>query len=218
MIVNAKMMFYEHSLRIPMLFKGPGIARNSTFDWLGTQVDLAPTILGLAGIAAPPHMDGTDLVPLLVRADTAAAQREALPGSVRAHLNGAAGAPLPQRLASYHVYYNQGPWETGCGHEPPVNWCKPKRHPLDDWSNTWMGVHYRSPHDGAAYKYAAYDPYGKQSNFSQPYMHLLFNLTADPFELENVYNTTLKRQPELVAELEAVLRQYSTCEGQTCVM
>ena len=218
MIVDAKMMFFEHSLRIPMLFKGPGIARNSTFDFLGTQVDLAPTILGLAGIAAPPYMDGKDLVPLLVRADTAAAQREALPGSVRMHLSGAAGAPPPQRTASYHVYYNQGPWETGCGHEPPSNWCKPQRHPLDDWSNTWMGVHYRSPHDGAAYKYAAFDPYGKQSNFSQPYMHLLFNLTADPFELDNVYNATLASQPALVAELEAVLRQYSTCAGQSCAM
>ena len=81
-----------------------------------------------------------------------------------------------------------------------------------------MGVHYRSPRGGASYKYAAYDPYGKQSNFSQPYMHVLFNLTADPFELVNIYNATVASQPELVAELEAVLRQYSTCEGSSCEM
>ena len=38
MLSNAKMQFYDHSLHIPMLFSGPGIAHGSTLDFLGTQV------------------------------------------------------------------------------------------------------------------------------------------------------------------------------------
>eukprot|EP00663_Eupelagonemidae_sp_cell21sb_P002896 gene2896-3099_t len=137
MMVTSKMQFYEHSLRIPMLFMGPGIRRNSTFDWLGTQVDLAPTILGLAGIDAPSYIDGKSFAPLLVNRETAAEQGERLPAS---------------------------------------------------------------------------------SDFAQPYMHLLFNLSADAYELNNIYNSTKATTTgaALVASLEAKLRAYATCKGKHC--
>lgn len=41
---------YEHDLRIPFVIRGPGIAPNSTFSWMGTNVDVMPTLLGLAGL------------------------------------------------------------------------------------------------------------------------------------------------------------------------
>merc|ERR1712159_19115 len=40
---------YENDLRIPMVIRGPGITKNSTFDYLASNVDTMPTILGLAG-------------------------------------------------------------------------------------------------------------------------------------------------------------------------
>lgn len=40
-----------------------------------------------------------------------------------------------------------------------------ERHPLDDWSNTYIGLTVHSPEFGHL-KYAEYDPYGKQSNFT----------------------------------------------------
>eukprot|EP01047_Picozoa_sp_COSAG01_P087600 COSAG01_NODE_20228_length_964_cov_1.880925_1_plen_55_part_10 len=49
-----------------MLFSGPGIKAGSRSDFLGTQVDLAPTMLGLAGIPKPSYMDGKSLVSLIV--------------------------------------------------------------------------------------------------------------------------------------------------------
>merc|ERR1719445_514954 len=52
MLPSNKFLLYEHSLRIPMVFMGPGIKPNSTLSFLGTQVDLAPSILGLADINA----------------------------------------------------------------------------------------------------------------------------------------------------------------------
>ena len=81
-----KFVFYEHSRRIPAVFAGPGIRVGSRFGFLGTNVDVAPTILGLAGIAPVDGTDGRSMVPLLVSADTAAAQGGMLPPSVAGHL------------------------------------------------------------------------------------------------------------------------------------
>lgn len=177
----------------------PGIAPNSTLDFLGTQVDYAPTILALADLPTPSYMDGTNLVPLLVSGDVAELQGVPLPPSVDRSLlraanaaakslhmdvfnaahaastsNGsavaaaatslssaaivaaakaAAKAAIEQRDTSFHAYYNQGPWMTGCGNLPASNWCKAARHRLDDWSNTWIAlVHTDRAGGGAKYK------------------------------------------------------------------
>ena len=41
---------YENDIRIPMVIRGPGIQPNSSFDYIGSNVDVMPTILGLAGV------------------------------------------------------------------------------------------------------------------------------------------------------------------------
>lgn len=73
---------FEHALRIPLVIAGPGIRPGSELDFLGTNVDLAPTILGLAGIAAPAGTDGRSIVPLIIPADDSMT----IPQSVRRHL------------------------------------------------------------------------------------------------------------------------------------
>jgi hypothetical protein len=95
MMPTAKMVMYEHSLRIPQLFMGPGIKHGSKFDFLGTQVDLAPTWLGLAGLDTPEYMDGRSLVPLLVSEEIALAQSERLPASVAHHLQRTNALTIP---------------------------------------------------------------------------------------------------------------------------
>lgn len=57
---------YEWDTKIHLLVKGPGIAAGSSFAEPGTQVDIAPTMLGLAGIDAPESMDGKSLAPFLI--------------------------------------------------------------------------------------------------------------------------------------------------------
>ena len=135
MLISAKMLFYEHSLRIPMVFMGPGIQQNSSFDeWLGTQVDLAPSILALAGIDAPAWMDGKSVISLLVSPEVATEQHEVVPGSTVRHLSAALtnAASRQARNSSYHIFYNQGPWMASDG-----------RHKMEDWSDTWHGIAYR---------------------------------------------------------------------------
>ena len=54
---------YEWDTKIHLLARGPGIKPGSTLAAPGTQVDIAPTLLGLAGISKPSTMDGHSVVP-----------------------------------------------------------------------------------------------------------------------------------------------------------
>ncbi|MBM3860841.1 MAG: sulfatase [Verrucomicrobia bacterium] len=57
---------YEESLRIPMLLRYPKLARKGrVIDQMVLNVDLAPTVLDLAGVAVPKEMHGRSWKPLL---------------------------------------------------------------------------------------------------------------------------------------------------------
>jgi arylsulfatase A-like enzyme len=57
---------YEESIRVPLLVRYPPLVRPGTsVDRLVLNVDLAPTLLELAGVEVPDAMQGRSLVPLL---------------------------------------------------------------------------------------------------------------------------------------------------------
>ena len=57
---------YEESLRIPMLIRYPKlIAKGSVRDEMILNIDIAPTLLQLAGIPIPGNMQGRSMLPLL---------------------------------------------------------------------------------------------------------------------------------------------------------
>lgn len=58
---------------MPFIVRGPGVPTNVTIETPITNVDIAPTLLDLAGAAIPSHMDGISLKSLLIPAATAAA-------------------------------------------------------------------------------------------------------------------------------------------------
>ena len=208
-----------------MLIRGPGIKAGVTLDYLGTNVDLAPTMLGLAGLDTPASMDGRSIVPLIVTETNATTPPNngnaaggggggggvdenenldtvaAVPASVLRHLE-RAEVP-PHRKASFHIYYNQGPWEVS------------QRHPLDDWSNTYRGLAVRDKGGLGNWKYGEYAPYGKQSDFNVSSIELyeLFDLDKDPYELNNVWATA---NASLKAELKAMTAKWYGCTGSEC--
>ncbi len=61
-----KMSYFEHSARIPLIISRPGRPSAVNQSHAGL-LDLAPTLLELAGIEVPDVMDGASLVPLLNR-------------------------------------------------------------------------------------------------------------------------------------------------------
>jgi len=56
---------YEQVTHIPLIIKNAGQSRGQVIDDMVEQIDIAPTILDLAGIAVPSWMEGRSLVPLM---------------------------------------------------------------------------------------------------------------------------------------------------------
>jgi N-acetylglucosamine-6-sulfatase len=67
-IPSGKVLLYEPSIRVPLLVRGPDVRKGIHLDQLVSNVDLAPTILDLAGTTPKGFvMDGRSLVPLFHR-------------------------------------------------------------------------------------------------------------------------------------------------------
>lgn len=57
---------YEPALRIPALIRGPGIERNTIVKKATFEIDIAPTVLELAGVKPTRRVDGKSLVGTLI--------------------------------------------------------------------------------------------------------------------------------------------------------
>lgn len=96
-IPSEKYAPYEESIRVPLIVVGPAVKAGRSVNRVAGLVDLAPTLLELAGSPAPPGFagDGRSLVPLLRAADpTTVPWRESM---LIEHFGG--GAPF--RVRSY---------------------------------------------------------------------------------------------------------------------
>jgi N-acetylglucosamine-6-sulfatase len=61
-----KRLAYENSMRVPMLIRYPKLIKpNTIIDEQCLNIDMAPTILNLAGIEKPDYMQGESMVNLL---------------------------------------------------------------------------------------------------------------------------------------------------------
>jgi N-acetylglucosamine-6-sulfatase len=66
-IPGDKFLPYEESLRVPLIIRGPGLAKGKTVKQQVANIDLAPTLTALAGAKPGRRMDGISLVPALKR-------------------------------------------------------------------------------------------------------------------------------------------------------
>ncbi len=71
-----KQNLYEHSMRVPLAFAGPGVPHNELRDGLVYIHDIFPTVAALAGLEAPPTVEGHSLIPFIENA--AAPARDAV--------------------------------------------------------------------------------------------------------------------------------------------
>ena len=60
-----KRFMYEPGMRVPLLVRGPGVVAGATPDQCVANIDLAPTMLDIAGLPVPESMQGRSLAPLL---------------------------------------------------------------------------------------------------------------------------------------------------------
>ena len=109
-----KRFMYEQSLRTPLLVRWPGVVKPGSVDaHLVLNLDLAPTLLAMAGSGVPGDMQGASLVPIL-RGETPA-WRDSIyyhyyeyPGihAVKRHYG-----IRTQRYKLIHFYYDIDEWE-----------------------------------------------------------------------------------------------------------
>jgi len=65
-LTGGKFLAYEPSTHLPFLMRGPGIKPNSSTGELAANIDIAPTILELAGVQPDKSIDGRSLVPYML--------------------------------------------------------------------------------------------------------------------------------------------------------
>ena len=60
-----KQNLYEHSVHVPLIFKGKGIAKGESRDAMAYLYDIYPTLCELAGVEVPSTVEGLSLKPVI---------------------------------------------------------------------------------------------------------------------------------------------------------
>ena len=123
-----KRQVYDHDVRIHNLIRGPGIKAGSTYPWIGTNVDQAPSWLGLAGVDQPSLMDGRSYIPLLIDG-----QDDQVPAQTRKHINRVA----PQGQAAYQSTWRDSAFIEYYFNDPNAK-CGP--YPTESDANNFIGI------------------------------------------------------------------------------
>jgi N-acetylglucosamine-6-sulfatase len=64
-LIGGKFLSYEPATHLPFLIRGPGIEPDTSTGELTANIDVAPTILQLAGVTPDKSVDGRSMVPFL---------------------------------------------------------------------------------------------------------------------------------------------------------
>ena len=113
---------YDHSIRVPLILAGPGIAENKRSNAFVYLYDIFPTLCQLAGIPVPASVDGRGFAPLL-RADAKEdAHRESLYLAFDQYVRGIkdqryklieyANGDQPEDRFTFLFDLQHDPWET----------------------------------------------------------------------------------------------------------
>lgn len=191
---------YDTDVRVPMRIIGPGITAGSTLGLVGSHVDLAPTWLGLAGLATPADMDGRSLVRGLLDANV-----EGLPRSVVSHIwqSAAPGGLLPAGGA-YIEYHGLGP--TGANSAP---WHRQQ----DALNNTYRALRVMDGREGGLGN-VLYAEFGS-FDFSTVSFREYFDLDQDRWQLHNAFANLSTAEQERWAKR---VRDMFGCKGAACRM
>ncbi|CAE7543666.1 GNS [Symbiodinium sp. CCMP2456] len=191
---SGKFNVYENDIRVPMLLRGPGIQHGARVDAVSGIVDIAPTLVELAG-GDPDIMelDGRSLVPLLGNS-----------------------SPAKWRKLYPIEYWSLGNVDRGFPQSPQCNpsegadckksWCTCHYHRVDGENNTYLAARYIAE-DGdflLANFYADRTPSGdlpRMFHELNPVFTEFYDLKADPWQMNNLYPQVEAERPSLLRRL-----------------
>lgn len=243
-IMMDKRQMYEWDTKIHLLARGPGIKPGSSFKQPGTQVDIAPTLLGLAGIAAPVDMDGRSIVPFIVDSS----QMDGVPTVLKStgeHLLmlGDARAYTDNWRDEVFIEYYYNAYNTKCAtgntsnspHNYPKHdsWCATLSNNTDCWSSPGGSSHsdecyttedpsnnfiaLRRFEDGRGTMYAEFQNGNLNNNdieFDAIDFVEHYHVVKDPEMLNNLAIDPAGKVER--QELSDRLRVWLSCAGATC--
>jgi arylsulfatase A-like enzyme len=190
-LTGGKFLAYEPSTHLPLLIRGPGIKPGGQTGELAQNIDIAPTILELAGASADKSIDGRSLTPYMQ--DPSLRTRrpllfESFVETNDVEENGGGPAAAPARVASGQA-----------GGGPSIN----DRRPGASASILAPPKNYYGIRLGP-YKYIEW-PDGEKE---------LYDITKDPYELNNK-SRDVNFAP-IRAFLHVELERLETCVGREC--
>ena len=164
-LLGGKFLAYEPATHLPFLIRGPGIKPGTSTGELASNIDIAPTVLELAGATADKSIDGRSMVPFLHDPEPAHPTAAAL-RVVRRNQRRRAAAAAPKRHPATNPPPNSGdvalarPSSSGGGATASI------LAPPKDYEGIRLGP----------YKYIAW-PSGEKE---------LYDINKDPNELNNL--------------------------------
>ncbi|XP_069760119.1 N-acetylglucosamine-6-sulfatase isoform X3 [Narcine bancroftii] len=181
-----KRQLYEFDIKVPLLVRGPRIKSKTSNKMLVANIDLAPTILDIAGYDInKTRMDGMSILPLL---QNDVSQSVTWRTDILVEYQGEG------RNTSNPNCPLLGPGVTNCF---PDCVCE------DAYNNTYACV--RTIATQADLQYCEFDD---REVFVEVY-----NLTSDPFEIINIAKTI---DQEILEKMNHRLMMLQSCSGSTC--
>uniref|UniRef100_A0AAY4AZR7 N-acetylglucosamine-6-sulfatase n=1 Tax=Denticeps clupeoides TaxID=299321 RepID=A0AAY4AZR7_9TELE len=178
-----KRQLYEFDIRVPLMVRGPGIKPNQTLAPV-LNIDLAPTLLDIAGVnLSTVNMDGQSFLPYM-----APSLRN---GTARSFF-------LVEYTGEGHPSVDPSCPKLG----PGLSECFPDCVCEDAYNNTYACVRTLTGDN------LQYCEFADSESFVE-----LYNLTADPHQLENIVK---KVDPTLLQTMNQRLIKLQSCAGSSC--
>lgn len=214
---------YEQDIRIPLFIRGPGVVAGRSFDYLTANIDIFPTVLDLAGVVVPTRVDGRSMMPWLVSRDFFVRPVVQLPWRDQLLIEYLA---VGTYWNDHSVIWNDGTTAEKCGGERPRGpsgmpqtcteesgvgngtcWYVDSEH-----SNNWRALRILNSEEDL--QYIEYDPNwhfdGEGATGAGMQHYELYDLSKDPYQMENTYpNTDLAKR----TLLHTALAKYWKCSG-----
>lgn len=192
---------YETDVRVPLLMRGPGLVQGHILSYPTTNIDLAPTLLDLAGLAVPKYMDGTSLKKSLYSSKTVNIKDQ----NKITELYSLGAQQLRRTLLVEH----SGEGRTshpGCEGLPlGLSGCNPNFACKceDSWNNSYACLRQIT-----SYEDSLFCRWNDDEGFEEAY-----NLTGDPWQLDNI---VANLSPSLYRKLCNLLHNLQRCRGPRC--